>query len=316
MKKYFVLILILISVQLLAIKPKYSYRVRGNATDLIYFNQQLWVSTDMGVIEIFDTHTKRCIKTIKVPFYIDFMGDTVKPKIFDIDLNRSTNELSIVSQAEGGFSDVFIYKNNKLSKIIDKSHRYMIKKALFYKNKDLILGLLSNEILRFNIESKKVIYKTQISSYTFSDMVLSFKSGRIISSDESGHINILSSKDGKVILIYEGENLDNVYKIDYKGNCIATAGQDRRLGIYLFHPFSSYHIQSQFLIYAVALSPSGHQVAYLSDEDNDITLMNTKTKEKLNKLKGHSAVVNTMQFVSEHAMYSAADESKVCYWEF
>ena len=300
----------------MAIKPKYTYQVNGNTTDLIYLNQHLWIATDMGIVEIFDTQKKQCIQKIIIPFYIDFMGDTVKPKIFDIDLNRSTNELSIVSQAEGGFSDVYIYSDGGLIKIINNKNRYMIKKAIFLNDSDLLLGLLSNEIVCFNINKKKVVYKTQISSYTFSDMCLSPKGGRIISSDESGRVNILSSKDGELILIHEGENLDNVYKIDYKGNCIATAGQDRRLGIYLFHPFSSYHIQSSFLIYAVALSPSGKKVAYLCDEDNDITILNTKTKTVLAKLVGHSALVNSMQFIGEHAMFSAADEPIVYYWEF
>ena len=127
---------------------------------------------------------------------------------------------------------------------------------------------------------------------------------------------MLSAKDGKLIYIHQGENLDNVYKIDYKGNCIATAGQDRRLGIYLLHPFSSYYIESSFLIYSVALSPTGKRVAYLSDEDNNITIMNTQSKTVLTKLEGHSAIVNKIEFFSEDALFTAADEPIVYYWEF
>ncbi len=316
MNRLLLSILFLLSINLFALKPKYSIKAKANVTDIEYNNSLLYIATDIGLIQVYDTKSKTFIEEIEIPTYLDFMGETVTPKIYDINLNAETKKMSIVAQAEGGFSDVFIFRNGELIRIIDKNNRYMIKKAIFLNDSDLLLGLLSNEIICFNIDKKTVVYKTQISSYTFSDMCLSQKGGRIISSDESGKVNILSSKDGSVILIHEGENLDNVYKIDYKGNCIATAGQDRRLGIYLFHPFSSYHIQSDFLIYAVALSPSGIKVAYLCDEDNDITIVNTQTKEELTKLVAHSAVINTMQFIDEHTMFSAADEPIIYYWEF
>ena len=285
MRYLILIILFFLSYQISAIEAKYSLKTSGNVTDIIYDNNLLYVATDIGFIEIFDIQTKKIIEKISLPVIHDFVGDEIKPKIFDIDYNKITKELCIVSQAQAGFSNVYIFKNNKLESLINKNSRYMIKKAIYLNNTDLVLGLLSNEIIRYNTVEKKIIYKIQISSYTFSDMVLSEKGGRIISSDESGRLNILSSKDGKVITIHEGENLDNVYKIDYKGNCIATAGQDRRLGVYLFHPFSSYYIQSSFLIYSVALSPSGKKVAYLSDEDNNITIMNTQSKAVLTKLE-------------------------------
>ena len=312
-----IIILSFLTLNLSAIEAKYSIRASGNVTDIIYDNNLLYVATDIGIIEIFDVNTKKQIKKITLPIITDFVGDEIKPKIFDIDLNSSSNELIIVSQAQGGFSNVHLYKTKKdLVQIIDKQQRFMIKRAMYLNNNEIILGLLSNEIVRFDIRNKKVVYQKQISSYTFSDLCLSSKKTRIVSSDESGLVNVLSTKDGKLIYSHEGENLDNVYKIDYKGNTIATAGQDRRLGIYLLHPFSSYYIESSFLIYSVALSPSGEKVAYLSDEDNNITIRNTRNKTVLTKLEGHSAIVNSMAFVTESAMFTAADERIIYYWEF
>ena len=316
MNRLLFLIFLIATLNAFSIKARYSIKARANVTDIVYSKPNLYIATDIGVIQVYNTKSKSFTKEINIPYYLDFMGDTVHPKIYDIDYNKENKELSIVAQTEGGFSDVFIYRNNQPIKIINKNNRYMIKKAIYLDGSDLLLGLLSNEIIRYNIKNRKVVYKTQISAYTFSDFCLSQKAGRIISADESGRVNIISSKDGKVILIHEGENLDNVYRIDYKGNCIATAGQDRRLGIYLFNPFSSYHIQSEFLIYAVALSPSGKKVAYLCDEDNDITIINTQSKEELAKLVGHSAIINTIQFIDEHAIFTSADEPIINYWEF
>ena len=309
------IILLLLALNLSAIEPKYSIKISGNVTDIIYDNNLLYVATDIGIIEVFNIHTKEIIERISLPVVYDFVGDEIKPKIFDIDLNSSSKELIIVSQAQGGFSNVYVYKK-ELIQIINKEQRFMIKRAVLLNKNEIVLGLLSNEIVRFNIRNKHVVYQKQISSYTFSDLCLSSKKTRIVSSDESGRINVLSSKDGNLIYIHKGENLDNVYKIDYKGNTIATAGQDRRLGVYLLHPFSSYYIQSSFIIYSVALSPSGKKVAYLSDEDNNITIMNTQNKTILAKLEGHSAIVNSIVFLTENSMFTAADERIIYYWEF
>lgn len=312
---HLIIILSFLTLGSYAVEPKYSIRASGNVTDIIYDNNLLYVATDIGIIEVFDINTKEIVERISLPVIHDFVGDEIKPKIFDIDLNSVTNELIIVSQAQGGFSNVYVYKK-ELVQIIGKTQRFMIKRAVFLNPNELILGLLSNEIIRYDIREKLVKYLTQISSYTFSDLCLSSKKTRILSSDESGRVNVMSAIDGRVIYTHEGENVDNVYKIDYKGNTIATAGQDRRLGIYLLHPFSSYYIESDFLIYCVALSPSGKKVAYLSDEDNNITIMNTRSKTVLTKLEGHSAIVNSMAFVTENTLFTAADERIIYYWEF
>ena len=316
MRYSIIIILSLLSLNLFAIEAKYSIRASGNVTDIIYDNKLLYVATDIGIVQVFDTKTKKQIMQIKLPVITDFVGDEIKPKIFDIDLNTSSKELIIVSQAQGGFANVYIYSQKDLVQLINKDQRFMIKQAVFLNTNELILGLLSNEIVRFNIRNKEVIYQKQISSYTFSNLCLNSEKTKIVSSDESGRVNVLSVKDGQIIYIHDGENVDNVYRIDYKGNTIATAGQDRRLGIYLLHPFSSYYIESSFLIYSLALSPSGEKVAYLSDEDNNITIMNTQNKTALTTLEGHAAIVNSMFFISENAMFTAADETIVYYWEF
>ncbi len=282
MKNIFFILLIAICLNLQATEPKYSISAKGNVTDIVFNNNVLFIASDAGIVELYDIAKKDFIKTISLPSITDFYGDKLLPKIYDIDYNSEKKELLIISQAKGGFSNLHIYdEKNGLRRVISPDEKMMIKKAVYLNNKEILLGLLSNEIIKFNLEKQSILYRIQVSSYTFSDFALSQKKGRLISSDESGRVNILRTDNGKVLTKHKGENLDNVYQIDYKGKTIATAGQDRKLGIYHFRPFTSYSIQSEFLIYSVGLSPKGEKVAYAANERNELRVVDTYTQKEI-----------------------------------
>lgn len=317
MYKTLTIIALLIGFNANAIEPQDSIKAKGNVTDLIFHENHLFMGTDAGVVQFYDIKNHKFKEEVRIPNITNFFDETIQPKIYDIDYDTTTSELLIVCQGLNGFANVYIYKEDKsLTKIIDVSSRMMIKQASFYQDHDIIFGLLSNEIIRFNRLDSAIEYRSQISTYTFSDFCFSSSKERIISSDESGRVNVVNSEDGHLIYIHEGENLDNVYQIDYKGNTIATAGQDRRLGVYLLHPFHSYYIESSFLIYSVGLSPNGSKLAYSANEDNTIDIIDVNTKNILANLNAHQALISKILFLDEHCLYTAADEPIVYYWEF
>lgn len=317
MNKILTILAFIIATNVFGIEPKDSIVAKGNVTDLIFHKHQLYMATDVGVVQHYDIKTHKMLQEIRIPDIKDFYDEDIKPKIYDIDFNANSSELLIVAQGLHGFANLYIYQeDHQLIKVIDISSKMMIKRASFYQDHDIILGLLSNEIIRYDRTTTDIAYRSQISTYTFSDLCMSTSKERIISSDESGRVNVVNSKDGHLIYTHEGENLDNVYQIDYKGHTIATAGQDRRLGIYLLHPFQSYYVESPFLIYSVGLSPNGSKVAYSADEENTIEIIDVKTKTKLTSLKAHQALISKILFLDEHCLYTAADEPVVYYWEF
>ena len=314
--KSYILILLFVSSTIFGITPKYSIKTKGNVTDLVFEGNKLYASTDNGSICIFAIPSKSLIKIYTFPNITDFMGDEIAPKLYDIDKIIGKDIIISVSQGARGFSNLFITKNGKSTKIItDLKSKLMIKKVKFISETKVILGLLSNEVILYDIINKKEIYRKQISAYTFSDIVLNKDKTKIITADESGVIHMIDAKTGKSIKELSGNNVDNVYQIDFKKNIIVCGGQDRRLSVYNLSTHKSYYLNSSFLIYSVGLSPSGKYAGYYCDEENNVQIINTANKSKLAILEGHNATLTKILFITENKLFTSAEENVIYYWE-
>jgi WD40 repeat protein len=272
---------------------------------------KLYVATDAGEVNIFDIKTAKNVKTIKVEKIKDFVGDLVDSKVYSVDVLEDS--ILVLSQTSGGFRRVDINVNGKRERIIDASDYLAIAKAKFLNKDTIILALLSNEIISFDIKSKAQNWACQASGAKFSNFVLDEKREKIVIADESGDLKIYSTKEGKFIKKLSGQNLDNVFQVDMKEGVIATAGQDRRVVIY--EPFSAYYKSAPFLIYSVGLSPSGKRVGYASDENNNVTVFNTKTKETIATLGGNKMTLTNILFLNENEVFVASDDSTVNFYK-
>jgi WD40 repeat protein len=237
------------------------------------------------------------------------MGDEVDSKIYSVDV--LDNQVLLLSQAKNGFRRVHIYKDKKLELIIPYTKNLTISKVKFLNKDTILLGMLSNELISFNLNTKAYNWSIQVSGAKFSDFALSENKDEAIVADESGSLKIHNMKDGKLINLLEGQNLDNVFQIDYKNGIIATAGQDRRVVIYAYKFDSAYYQSSSFLIYSVGLSPSGKRVAYSSDENNNITVFNTITKSVLGKFGGNKMTLSKILFLNENEFLVSSDDKTI-----
>ncbi|MCW8837308.1 MAG: WD40 repeat domain-containing protein, partial [Thiovulaceae bacterium] len=195
--------------------------------------------------------------------------------------------------------------------IIDESSYMAVIKAKFIDKNTIALGLLSNEIISFDINSKKRKWTNQASGAKFSNLVLNEDKSEIVIADESGALKIMSTKDGKILKILKGQNLDNVFQVDYKNGIIATAGQDRRVVIYATKFNSAYYKEASFLIYSVGLSPSAKLVGYSSDENNNISVFNTINKRKIGTYTGNKMTLTNIVFIDENHMLVASDDKTI-----
>ena len=131
---------------------------------------------------------------------------------------------------------------------------------------------------------------------------------------ESGILNIIDTKTGKIVKVLKGVNLDNVYKVDFKKEVISGAGQDRRGSLYSSITGMGSYIEGSFLIYATGLSPSTKKVAFAMDEQNNISIYNRETKVKLAELQGQKSTLNSILFKDENILFSSSDDNKVLMW--
>ena len=299
MKKFIVLLILTLSLNAQNIKmPFATLEASGGVIDLLYKNGIVYSATDSGSVDIFDLKTKKLLKQIKLEKIEDFMGDLVDSKVFSVD--ESDGDIMVLSQSKKGFSRVHIHKNSENILIIDYKKNLSIIKARYLDSNTILLALLSNEIISYDIGKAKQNYRIQVSGGKFSDFDLNEDKSKVAVADESGEVRIFKTKTGKLLKVLKGQNVDNIFQISYKKNIVATAGQDRRVGVYQTTLGSAYYLQSDFLIYSIGLSPGGKKIAYASDENNNVSVFDTNTKKTLGKFGGNDITLSNIIFINEN----------------
>ena len=295
------------------ISPIDTIEVNGTTKDMVLNGNQLVVATDMGHIEVHDILKKEKIQEIYIPNVKDFMGDSMPARIMSTDVIND-KFLILSDSGKGGYSNLFIYDNH-LMQLFSAEDKEAIIKARFIDESHILLGYLSNEVALFDITTKKEQYRVQLSESKFSDFALNVDKTQAVFSCESGILSVVETKTGKVLKELKGQNLDNVYKVDFKHGMVSGAGQDRRGSLYDVASGKGDYIKGSFLIYATALSPSASKVAFAMDEKNNISIYSTSTKSKIALLKGQKSTLNVIIFKDENRLYSSSDDSTIMVWD-
>jgi WD40 repeat protein len=296
------------------LSPVHQITVKGLAKDMVFSENSLVIATDAGHIEVYDAKNYQKIKEIKIPDVKDFMGDTMPARVLSTDRIGDTY-LLLSDSGKGGYSNLFIEDNGTLSQIISPDNKEAVIKARFVDKTHILLGYLGNEAALLDLKTKKERYHVQLSESKFSDFALNEKKTEAVFACESGVLSVIDVQTGKVVQTLQGQNLDNVYKVDFKNGMVSAAGKDRRGALYDVQSGKGSYIKGKFFIYATALSPSASKVAFAMDEDNTISIFNTGTQSKTALLKGQKSTLNVIIFKDEHTLYSASDDSTVMVWD-
>lgn len=292
--------------------PQKSYHASGAVVDMVVEGQRLYAATNVGIVDIFDIKSAKKVQTIRVPRIRDFMGDLVDSKIYSVDL--IDQRLAILSQASGGFGRLHIFHNGELQEVIGEKAKLNIAKANFLDSHTLIVATLGSEIIQYDLKNKKQRWLKQVSHSKFSNFALNEKKDEIVIADESGDLKLLRTADGSLIRVLSGQNVDNVFQVDYKNGVIATAGQDRRIVIYDMKNGVTYYKSSPFLIYSAALSPTAAIAAYSSDENNNITLFETQTKKDIDLYGANKMTITKILFLNEKEFLVSSDDTRINYY--
>jgi len=242
------------------------------------------------------------------------MGEDIDSKIYSIDVLG--DKVLILSQDNGGYRRVHIFQNNKITEVVSKDDRLYIAKAKFIDKNHILLGLLSNVLINYEIGSKKHIWEFQATESKFSNFVLNKDRTFAISTDESGDLQMIDLKKGKIIKSFTGLNVDNVFQVDWKKDIIATAGQDRRCAVFNAKTQKGYYKSASFLIYSVGISPSSKFIGYANTEDNDVTVFNSQTKEDIVVLIKNKANISNIKFLNDKEVFVGCDVNEINYYKF
>ncbi len=315
MKQLFVsLLTIVYAFALSVVTPTQEIEVAGVAKDIVLHDNTLVIATDNGVVQIYDYKDKVFSKKITLPKVQDFTGDLVPARIFSVD-TFGLSYVFLSDSGKGGYANLWIHDKNTTKQILSHTDKIAAIKVRFISKEKILLGLLSNEAVLFDIKDKKEIFRTQLNESKFSDFALNNDKTQAVFACESGVLSVIDTKTGKVLKELKSVNVDNVYKVDFKKNIISGAGQDRRGALYDVTTEEGEYIEGSFLIYATGLSPSAQKVAFAMDEKNNISIYNRSTKSKTAQLQGQKSTLNTILFKDENILFSSSDDNTVMMWK-
>ncbi|MBE0495055.1 MAG: PQQ-binding-like beta-propeller repeat protein [Campylobacterales bacterium] len=307
----------LVGLGVLCAQPLTPYKMleaHGNVLDLVVHEGKVIASTDAGTIEWFDVQSGAWEKEVRFAPIKDFMGTAMAAKVYSVDVLGKGEMVLATVQGPTSYREVYVIAHGEKERVIGAQEGMMIKKAKFISPKRILLGLMSNELVLFDVETKKILYQFQLSQSHFSDFALNENKTLVVSSDESGEVHLVDVATGEVLQTYKGGNVDNVYKVDMKKERIITAGQDRRGIVYERTTGAFARFDAEFLLYACALSPSAALGAWAFTEDNAIAVFDIKSKARRFLLEGQRSTMNTIVFVDEKTLVSGSDDKTILLW--
>ncbi|PID47726.1 MAG: hypothetical protein CR967_03625 [Proteobacteria bacterium] len=298
---------------LFALPPIGSIKADGNVMDIVYHDGNILVATDNGFVESYELNSSKLTKKIEFEKITDFTGDLIGAKIYSVDILQNGSILAVV-QGKSFYRKLALVRDDKIKILLDSSKKLMIKKAKFIDENRVLIALLSNELILYDIKKEKNIYRISLSQSQFSDFALNEDKSEVACSSESGGVVLVDVQKGKKLRTLNSGNVDNVYKVDFKKNTIISAGQDRRGIVYHLPKGNFDRYDASFLIYACALSKDARYGALAIDEDNDIAVFDLKTKKQIALLKGQESTLNSIVFIDNKTLVSGSDDKNIKIW--
>ncbi|MBV5278419.1 MAG: hypothetical protein J0647_05215 [Campylobacteraceae bacterium] len=314
MKFLIIFLTFLLSINAADIAPRKIIEASGNVQNIALYGDKIIAGTASGALEVYKLEDGSLVSKIEFEKIKDFTGDLITPKVFSVDMLENSNTYLAVLQTTSGARELYIIENGKKIELIGVSKNMMINKAKFVDKSRILIALMSNELILFDIASKKELYRVQASPSHFSDFAMNENKTMVASSCESGEITLSEISTGKTLKVLSKGNVDNVYKVDFRKGKILCAGQDRRGIVYDAESSTFDRYDGSFLIYAGALSPSAKLGAFAFNEKNDIVIFDLIQKAMQHTLVGQRSTLNTIIFANEKELVSGSDDKFIIIW--
>lgn len=297
------------------VQPYKILTAKGNVKDILVDSTTLYAATDNGAVEIFDLTSYEQIDTIAIPkFHDDIYDQEVTPTVYSID--KIGDKIIILTSYKGVQKRLYLYENRVLNEITGLDPNLMMIKVRFVNERSILVGLLSNELIRYDINENKPIYRTKLSESSFADMALSVDKSQAVVGCESGIVYLVDVPSGELKSVIQGANKDKSYKVDIKQNWVLSAGQDSIGAIYNLQTNTFKTVEASFLIYAGALSSDGSRAAFAYNEENELLVVDaTDSTKAAYLLSGQKSTLNAIRFLDNQNLISASDDEFIMVWK-
>jgi WD40 repeat protein len=205
-------------------------------------------------------------------------------------------KILFIKRLVSGYNELYLYENKKLTKLLNESLHFTLKKVKFVNEESAIIGFMSNELMLYDLKNRKIVYKKQLNMASLSDIVLDEKREYVFTGDETPLISKIDILSGKVVQKFYKANKRDIFSIDYKNGKLLSGGKDRRVILYQT-PEKYTMTKGDFFIYDVALNPDATKAAFVKNEESDISVIDTNSMEEIYLLKGHKQTILKIDFL-------------------
>jgi len=297
------------------IQPNKILKAGGNVKDILVTSDRLYTGTDGGLIDVFDLQSYELLEQIKIPsFHNKIYDQEVTSTVYSLD--KFGDKIIIICSDTESSKSLYLYEKGQLKKIKAIDNSFAATKVRFVDENHVMLGLLSNEIVLYDLAKDKIVYRTNLSESYFSDMALSADKKKVVIGCESGIVYMVDVQTGLLKSVIQGGNKDKSFKVDISHDLVLSAGQDSLGIIYNLATDSYKSTKTNFLIYAGALSPDGSKAAFSFNEENALLIIDTKSNSRKSYLlSGQKSTLNAIIFRDNKHLVSASDDEYIMLWE-
>ncbi|BCD61082.1 MULTISPECIES: WD40 repeat domain-containing protein [unclassified Nitratiruptor] len=295
------------------IQPIKGIDIQASVLDMVIDNSKIYVATDASKVIILDTDLK-ILQEFKVRKIKDFMGTLNDADIYSIDVLNGN--ILFLAQAEEGYAELFLVRNGKVVKVLDKSLKLYAKAAKFVDMDHAILTLMSDEVVLYDIKKHTIVKRAKAGEYFYSSMAIDKQRANIAIGDEGGEVIVVDAKTLQRKKLIKDINKDKILSIDINDGVIAAGSRaDKTLAIYYWKENRHKKIQNpDFFIYVVGLSPKNRYVVYGDNEKYHLKVLDIDQMRVVYQLVGHKNIVNVVRFADEKTIFTGSETGEIKKW--
>jgi len=289
----------------------------GSILDAAVYRNLLVTGTDQGTVDVFlstNLHKKAGIRFEEIK---DFYDEPIRPKVFSVDIygKKKTVILSIV-ESEGGQCRLVRSDLSGTSQktLIAPERGLQMRKVRFVDKHTALIALISSECILYDLTTLKIKYRVQISQSLFSDFALNQTRTEAAFVSESGDIQIVRVRDGKILKTLSGGNKDNIFNVSYRAGRLLTGGRDKKAVLYNLTDNRFRIFETPFYVYAVAIDNRAEIMAFVTDENSRIDIRRVHTGERITRLPAINEPVNRLIFTGDHHLLVCDDAGHIYKW--
>lgn len=299
------------SADLTQINPAHKITAKDSINYISTYKNTLYISTNSGEVEIYNMDSRKKIDSIRLLNITDLWGKSSAPRVFNTH-TMDGKKILIVSQATADKSNLHIFSNGKLQSIDLGERADIIKNAFFVSDDEVVLGIRSFEILRYNVRTGAVVWSVKPKFEVFTD--LRINGDFAISTTEGGRIYLIDLKSGEVQKILKGANFDYIYALGTSKNVALTAGRDKICGVYDLQSGDFRRVKTEFIAYVVGISSDSTRGAVSYNENGDILVFESQSLKQIALLTGGNAPTSQVIFMNNSRILGTFGNNEVLFW--